>query len=180
MTQSIRERIRSVPHEVNRLAVAVGEPLESFRARYEQAVPVFDAERFERLIAEGADWDAVLEATKENAPHGFIIYWSHDFSPLLRLAGHGLRCVEYLMGNHEVAETMYRHNPAILLYAPLRTAIYEDAVGDTWFTVDQPRTRFSSFGDPGITQGGVELDRRLAALLDHLRVPVPDILTAPA
>jgi hypothetical protein len=171
------DRIRIVPHEVNRLAVAVGEPLDDFRARYEQAVPAFDTERFERFIENGDDWETVIEATKENAPHGFIIYWSNDFSPLLKLAGHELRCVEYLMGNHVVAETMYRHNPAILLYAPLRTAIYEDADGETWFTVDQPSTRFSSFGDPGVTHGGVELDRKLTALLDHLRVPAPDVLS---
>jgi hypothetical protein len=177
MTQSMRDRIRSVPHEVNRLAVAVGEPWEDFRARYERAVPVFDSERFERLVADGASWETVLEATRANAPHGFIIYWSSDFSPLMRLAGHELRCVEYLMGNHAVAETMYRYDPAIMLYAPLRTAIYEESDGETWFAFDQPRTRFSSFGDPGITQGGVELDRRLAALLGHLGVPAPDVLT---
>ena len=39
------------------------------------------------------------------------------------LAGDGARCVEYLMGNHTIAQKMYRYNPAILLYAPLRTAI---------------------------------------------------------
>ncbi|MEV1169950.1 DUF302 domain-containing protein [Nonomuraea sp. NPDC049784] len=163
---------------MNRLAIAVGKPLDDFRAQYEQSVPEYDAERFERLVADGATWDTVLEATKENAPHGFIIYWSYDFSRLMQLAGHRLRCVEYLMGNHAVAQTMYRHDPAIMLYAPLRTAIYEDAEGETWFAVDQPRTRFASFGDPGITQGGVELDRRLAALLGHLGLPVPDVLAA--
>ncbi|SDM77470.1 DUF302 domain-containing protein [Nonomuraea jiangxiensis] len=178
MTRSLRDRIQSVPHEVNRLAIAVGEPLDAFRARYERAVPVYDAERFAGLVAAGATWDTLLEATRENAPHGFIIYWSHDFSPLMRLAGHRLRGIEYLMGNHAVAETMYRHDPAIMLYAPLRTVIYEDAGGETWFAIDQPRTRFGSFGDPGIARGGVELDRRLAALLAHLGLPAPDVLTA--
>jgi hypothetical protein len=72
---------------------------------------------------------------------------------------------------------MYAISPAIMLYAPLRTAIYEDREGMTWFAVDQPSTRFGSFGDPGIAAVGVELDRKLAALLEHLGAPVPDVLT---
>jgi hypothetical protein len=63
-----------------------------------------------------------------------------------------------------------------MLYAPLRTAIHEDAEGTTWFSVDQPSTRFDSFGDPAITDVGRELDRKLAALLEHLGAPVPPAL----
>jgi hypothetical protein len=72
---------------------------------------------------------------------------------------------------------MYRYNPAILLYAPLRTAIVEDADCATWFTFDQPSTRFGSFSTPQITKVGLELDRKLAALLEHLGAPVPAALT---
>ena len=178
MEKQPRGRIESVPHEVNRLAVAVGAPFDAFRARYEQAVPEFETERFARLVDENAGWDAVLRATAENAPHDFIIYWSQDFSPLLRLAGERWRCVEYLMGNHTIAQRMFRYEPAVLLYAPLRTAIYEDAEGETWFTVEQPSTQFAGFGDPRITEIGVELDRKLAVLLEHLDVPVPASLTS--
>jgi hypothetical protein len=55
-----------------------------------------------------------------------------------------------------------------MLYAPLRTVIWEDAAGDAWFSVDQPSTQFGSLGIPEITQVGVELDRKLAALLEAL------------
>ena len=75
------------------------------------------------------------------------------------------------------AKKMYRYNPAILLYAPLRTAIVEDADGATWFSVDQPRTRFGSFNTPQITKVGIELDLELAALLEYLNAPVPTALT---
>lgn len=177
MAQSVRDRIKSTPHEVNRLAIAAGEPFEAFRARYEAAVPVFDADRFERFVEDNADWNTVLRATEEAAPHDFLVYWSGDFAPLLHLAGDRWRCVEYLMGNHAIAQRMFRHDPAILLYAPLRTAIYEDAQGETWFTVDQPSTRFASFGDPRITEVGIVLDRKLAALLRHLGLPIPESLT---
>ena len=62
------------------------------------------------------------------------------------------------MGNHTVAERMYRHNPGIILSAPLRTTIYEDHDDRLWFTVDQPSTHFSSFSDPEIASVGLELD----------------------
>jgi hypothetical protein len=29
----------------------------------------------------------------------------------------------YLMGNHAIVEQMFRHDPRVLLYAPLRTVI---------------------------------------------------------
>jgi hypothetical protein len=175
------EAVRTVtthPHEVQRLAIAVGAGFDDFRGRYEQSVPAFDSERFAAFVSEGATWDAVLRATAENAPHHFLRYWTLDAGALMRLAGHSLRSSSYLMGNHTIAERMYRHDPGIMLYAPLRTAIHEDADGTTWFSVDQPSTRFSSFGDPAITEVGLELDRKLAALLVHLGAPVPPALTA--
>ncbi|MEA2305342.1 MAG: hypothetical protein QOH43_2622 [Solirubrobacteraceae bacterium] len=164
-------------HEVDRLAIPVGSGFHDFRDRYEHSVPSLDAERRAALMREDADWDTVLRATAENAPHHFIRYWTSDVGALMRLAGDSARCSSYLMGNHTIAERMYRHDPAIMLYAPLRTGIHEDADGIAWFSVDQPSTRFSSFGDPAITDVGLELDRKLAALLEHLGAPVPPALT---
>jgi hypothetical protein len=166
------------PHEVHRLAIAVGTGFHAFRDRYEHSVPSLDSERRAALMREDADWDTVLRATAENAPHHFIRYWTSDVGALMRLAGDSPRCSSYLMGNHTIAERMYRHDPAIMLYAPLRTAIHEDADGIAWFSVDQPSTRFSSFGDPAITDVGLELDQKLAALLEHLGAPVPAELRA--
>jgi hypothetical protein len=170
------ELIRSSAHEVNRLEVAVGSEYGEFRGRYERAVPELDIGRLGELMRSGAGWDAVLRVTDENAPYEFIRYWDFDATALMRLAGDRWNCVEYLMGNHTIAQRMYTHNPAVMLYAPLRTAIYEDAGGRVWFAVDQPSTRFGSFGDPGITEVGVELDHKLASLLEYLGVPVPDVL----
>jgi hypothetical protein len=164
---------------VHRLAVAVGTGFDDFRERYEQSVPTLDTERYTTLVRERADWDSVLRAAAENAPHNFIRYWTSDVGSLMRLAGDSPRCSSYLMGNHTIAERMYRHDPAIMLYAPLRTEVYEDA-GTTWFSVDQPSTCFGSFGDPAITEIGFELDHKLAALLEHLGAPVPPTLTAGA
>jgi hypothetical protein len=177
MTQAVDGSIETISHQVDRLTIRIDDSFDGFRRRYEQAVPVFQSERFESLVERGVDWQTVLEATAENAPHDFILYWSHDFTSLMSLAGDRGRCVEYLMGNHTIAEKMYRYNPAILLYAPLRTAIVEEADGVTWFTVDQPSTRFSSFDTPQITAVGIELDHKLATLLAVLDAHVPAALT---
>ena len=177
MTQSLNRSIETISHQVDRLTIQIDDTFDGFRNRYEQAVPVFQSERFASLVEREVDWQTVLEATTENAPHDFILYWSHDFTSLMRLAGDHGRCVEYLMGNHTIAEKMYRYNPAILLYAPLRTAIVADANGATWFTVDQPSSRFGSFNTPQIAEVGIELDHKLAALLEHLGAPVPAGLT---
>lgn len=173
MTRTV---IRTIAHEVNRLEVAVGSTFGDFRDRYERAVPELDAGRLDALVRSGAEWDAVVQAAWENAPYDFMRYWSFDVTPVMRLAGDSWKCAEYLMGNHTIAQRMYTRDPAVMLYAPLRTAIYEDGDGTTWFAVDQPSTSFASFGDPGITEVGVELDRKVAALLGYLGAPVPEAL----
>jgi hypothetical protein len=53
------------------------------------------------------------------------------------------------------------------------TSYHAEPPGRTWFTVDQPSQQFASFGIPEITDVGIELDHKLAALLDTLAVPVP-------
>src|SRR5262249_18489941 len=135
------QAIETVPHEVHRLEISVQAPFDEFRRRYEAAVPRFDMQRLEGWLRDGVDWTDIVEETTELAPHGFLIYWSLDGTSLMGLAGESGRCIEYLMGNHTIAQPMYRQNPAILLYAPLRTAIYVDAEDATRFTVDQPSTR---------------------------------------
>jgi hypothetical protein len=177
MTQSLKGPIETISHQVDRLTIQIDDTFDGFRDRYERAVPAFQRERFDSLVKRGVDWQTILQATAENAPHDFILYWSHDFTSLMSLAGDRGRCVEYLMGNHTIAEKMYRYNPAILLYAPLRTALVEDADGTARFTLDQPSTRFGSFNIPQITEVGIELDHKLAALLAYLEAPVPAALT---
>jgi hypothetical protein len=176
MPQPSDGTIEVVEHPVRRITIQVDAPFDEFRSRYERAVPVFQSERVAVLVERQASWQEVLDAMAENAPHEFILYWSHDFTTLMRLAGDRGRCVEYLMGNHTIAQRMYRYNPAILLYAPLRTAIFEDADENTWFTLDQPSSRFGSFNTPQITKVGLELDHKVAALLEHLGTRVPEEL----
>ena len=69
---------------------------------------------------------------------------------------------------------MFRDDPRATLYAPLQTVIWEDSEGEAWVSVCQPSTQFSSFGIPAVGEVGLDLDRKLAKLLDALEVHVPE------
>ena len=60
-----------------------------------------------------------------------------------------------------------------MLYAPLRTAIYQDADGRAHLSIDQPSSRFASFGDPRIAAVGLELDTKIAEILQFMSLSVP-------
>jgi uncharacterized protein (DUF302 family) len=169
---AVGKGFRTVPHRVTRLVIDVDSPFDTFKSRYEQAVPAFSPEK----IAGLPDWRAVVERTAELAPHGFLLYGKIDASPVMKLNGHTQRAVTYLMGDHTVAETMYGKDPGVMLYAPLRTLIYEDLNGEVHFSIDQPSTRFASFGTDDIAATGKRLDKKLAELLAHLDLPVPEEL----
>ena len=162
----------AVTDRVTRLVIDVDGSFDDFRARYEQAVPAFAPDKILGL----PDWNAVLARTAELAPHGFLLYGKVDASPVMKLNGHKERAVTYLMGNHTVAETMYGKDPGVMLYAPLRTVLYEDTNGKVHFAIDQPGTRFSSFGNKDIAATGKRLDAKLAVLLRDLGLPVPKAL----
>jgi Domain of unknown function DUF302 len=144
-----------------------------FQRRYETAVPDLPLADVEGLVSRRAPWSEMVELIDAAAPHGFLIYFRNEVHPVMALAGDRAECVAYLMGNHIFAERMFRHDPRALMYAPLHTVIWEDHDGKAWFTVDKPSAQFGSFGIPEVTEVGIELDHKLAALLDTLAVPVP-------
>ncbi|MET8637853.1 hypothetical protein ACWEQ2_24205 [Streptomyces sp. NPDC004096] len=167
----------ALARSVARLEIVVGEDYEQFRARYEQAVPPLDYRRTFDLVSVQAPWSAVQDLADENGPLGFMIFWRFDAQPLFGVAGDHARCTEYLMGNHVIAERMYRHDAGALLYVPLRTTIHESPSGEALFAIDRPSDTVAVLGRPEITEVGRELDRKVGALLRHLGAPVPDELT---
>src|ERR1700737_297540 len=152
-------------YTVRRLTVSVP-GVREFQRSYEGAVPDAPFEEVAALVRRGAPWSEMLELIDARAPNGFLIYFRNNVHPVMEAAGDRADCIAYLMGNHVIAERMFRHDPRVMLYAPLHTVIWEDAHGDAWFSVDQPSTQFSSFGIADITEVGSELDRKLANLLD--------------
>jgi hypothetical protein len=163
----------TVAHTVNRLVIDTDTAFDDVLERYESLVPTVDFAKLTRLISIG-DISRVKQYTADLAPHTFMNFWTFDPSPqMMRLFGHRTRAVTYMMGNNIIVERMFRHHPGVMLYAPLRTAIYEDVDGRTHFSIDQPSTRFASFGDPRIAAVGLELDTKLADILRLMSMPVP-------
>jgi hypothetical protein len=150
--------------------VATGTPFDEFRTAFEEAAPAFDPAPFQRIADAGGSWPQVKAAVAVMAPHNLMVYATVDGSALLALAGHRTKAVEYLLGNHVIAETMFRHDAHTLLYAPLRVLLYSDAEGNAVWSMDRPSDAFGSLGNEAITAVGVDLDAKVVALLQVLGV----------
>jgi len=159
----------AVDHSSRRLLVALPQPYDQARERYESLVPEVDFARFFQM----ASWQATLELAEINAPHGFMRYYRSDVTALMASSRSFWKATQYLMGNHTIAERMFRHDPSVMLHAPLRTLLYANADGDTKFAVDQPSVLFASYHNPDIDTVGKELDALLVGLIELLGGEVP-------
>jgi uncharacterized protein (DUF302 family) len=166
MTSSVKSaEFNVVPHTMNRVDVCTGVEFDEFRAAFEKAAPPFDPAPVRQIAERGGTWDDVRAAVATNAPNDLMVYARIDGTELLAVAGHRTKAVEYLLGNHVIAETMFRHDPRALLYAPLRVLIYADADGNAVFSTDQPSAAFGSLGISEVTEVGEGLDRKVAHVL---------------
>jgi hypothetical protein len=163
---------KTVAHLVNRFVIDTDDTFDDVRQRYEYLVPTIDFAELSAVIETG-DLSRVQQYTATHAPHSFVNFWTFDPTPMMTLAGHRMRAVTYMVGNNVIVETMYRHDPGVMLYAPLRTEIYEDTAGRVHLSIDQPSSKFASFGDARIARVGAELDAKLASLLRLIPMPVP-------
>ena len=152
-------------HSMTRLDVFTGVGFDDFQTAFEAAAPPYDPVPMQRIVESGGTWDEVRAKVAENAPNDLMVYAKIDAVPLLGVAGHDVKAVEYLLGNHVIAETMFRHDPMALLYAPLRVLVYSDPDGNAVFSMDQPSSAFGSLGIAEVTEVGLGLDRKVANLL---------------
>ena len=159
----------AIDHSSRRLVVALPAPYDEAREQYETLVPEVDFARFFQM----ASWQATLELAEINAPHGFMRYDRGDVTATMAGSTSLWKATQYLMGNHTIAERMFRHDPSVMLHAPLRTLLYADADGDTKFAVDQPSVLFASYHNPDIDTVGKELDALLVGLIELLGGEVP-------
>jgi Domain of unknown function DUF302 len=157
-------------HAMTRVDIATGVAFDEFVAAFEKAAPPFDRAHVQRIIAAGGSWDDVRAAVAKNAPNELMVYAKIDATELLSVAGHHTSAIEYLVGNHVIAETMFRHNPRALLYAPLRMLVYSDSDGNAIFTMDRPSDAFGSLGIAAVTKVGEGLDRKVVNLLHVIGV----------
>src|SRR5271156_2865239 len=162
----------AVDHSDRRLLIALPEPYDAAREHYETLVPAADSARFHQMTS----WQAVLELAKSQAPHGFMQYARIDISPLMAPSPSRWKATQYLMGNHTIAERMFRHDPSVMLHAPLRTLIYTSGDGKAHLVIDQPSLLFGSYKNPDIAAVGRELDGLVAEVIRLLGGQVPEQL----
>ncbi|MDH6244075.1 DUF302 domain-containing protein [Mycobacterium sp. OTB74] len=162
----------AIDHPSRRLVVPLPESYEEARAHYETLVPEVDNAQFREM----STWHDVVDLAKILAPHGFMRYARIDLADLMAKSRAPWQATQYLMGNHTIAERMYRYDPSIMLHAPLRSLLYTDDRGIATFAVDQPSLLFASYQSPDIAAVGHELDDLLAELIKLLGGAVPDQL----
>ena len=158
-----------VTHSAVRVTVALNQPLNQAVAQFEALVPAVDIDAFRQ----SRSWDETIDLARTNGPLGLMRFWKLDYAAILAGSGTPGRSFGYLIGNQTIAEQMIRHEPEVVLYAPLRTAIYEGSDGGAFFVIDQPSALFGSFGNADITEVGRHLDALVATLLDALGATVP-------
>ena len=158
-----------VDYPSKRLVVALPQTYDEARERYESLVPEVDFARFSEM----ASWQATLELAEINAPHGFMRSYRSDITAAMSGSPSFWKTTQYLMGNHTIAERMFRHDPSMMLHGPLRTVLYVDPDGDTRLAVDQPSLLFDSYDKPEIAAVGREFDGLLAGLITSLGGDMP-------
>lgn len=163
-------------HLVRRLTVALPTTYDKARADFERIIPALDRSAF----AAAGSWRAQVQLAREVAPLGFMRFGSIDVGDFM--AGSDSRGVatEYLMGNHTIAETMFRHNPAVMLHAPLRVLIYVGHDDSTYLATDQPSLLFDSYGDERVSAVGHRLDAMVSEVITLLGGDVPEALAVSA
>jgi uncharacterized protein (DUF302 family) len=165
-------------HSMTRVDVFTGVGFDDFLTAFEAAAPRYDPVPMQRIVESGGSWDEVRAKVAENAPNELMVYAKIDANPLLGVAGHDVKAVEYLLGNHVIAETMFRHDPKALLYAPLRVLVYSDPDNNAVFSMDRPGSAFGSLGIAEVTEVGLSLDRKVANLLRVIGVDPADAFGA--
>lgn len=167
-------RVHKHDHSMTRVDVFTGVGFDEFLTAFETAAPPFDPIAMQQIVESGGTWDDVRAKVADNAPNELMVYAKIDATPLFGVAGHVNKAVEYLVGNHVIAETMFRHDPKALLYAPLRMLVYSDSDGGAVFSMDKPSSAFGSLGIADVTEVGLSLDRKVANLLQIIGVDPGD------
>lgn len=158
---------------VRTVSVALPGTFDEAVAAFERAAPHLDPEAFAHEVRTAGDWSEISEWTAQHAPHGFIVYCKNDVRPLMGRAGDPARAIAYLLGNHVTAEKMFRLDPRVMIYAPLRVALTHLDGEPVLFTADVPSDLFGGYGVEAIAEVARGLDRSLAALLELLGAEVP-------
>ena len=174
MSYGSQERVIDYP--ARRVELDTNARFEALIAAIESAVPeLTDAAAVARLADDG-DWQAFTRGLAWESPSGFVRVWSSRPDALMTAAGSARPSAVWLLVNHAVGARLFRHDPATLLYSPLRLEAHAAQDAGTVLAFDVPSARLRSFGTNKVTQAGAELDRALGDLVEDLGLPRPGAL----
>ncbi|MFF1572637.1 hypothetical protein ACFVWR_07825 [Leifsonia sp. NPDC058292] len=174
MSDDSGERI--VPVAGKRIELETEIPFETLRRAFEREVPPLDEAAFDKLLNDGAEWRRFVLEAGGNGIHSFVTFWRHSPTPVMTVGGSDAPSAVYLIGDYATAARMFRHDPGVMLYVPLRVELHVNRSGRTVFSVEQPSSQLVSFQNNKITQTGYELDRMLGDLIEELGLPRPSVL----
>jgi hypothetical protein len=163
-------------YRASRVLVHANARFEAFVAAFEQAVPALTNEDARARLAEDGDWSGFTRGLQWEAPSGFVRVWSWRPTELMRHAGSPTPSAVWLSVHHAIGARLFRHDPAAMLYSPLRLEAHAAADAGTIVGFDVPSSQLRGFGINKVTQAGAELDRALGDLLEDLGLPRPSEL----
>jgi hypothetical protein len=103
---------RVARHRATRVNISTdGDGLRRILRRIRKCRTFVDMHALNKITARRGSWDEVRAAVASNAPNGLLIFAAIDATPLMAIAGHQTKAVEYLLGNHVIAEQMFRKDP---------------------------------------------------------------------
>ncbi|WP_314147086.1 hypothetical protein [uncultured Leifsonia sp.] len=167
---------RLVPTTVTRIELEAEVPFDTLCRALEAEVPPLDEDALRRLIAEGADWSRLTRELAGPGIHRLVRFFTEDPTAVMRLGGADIPSAAYLIGDYLTAARMFRHDPGVLLYTPLRLELHAVGPARTILSVDQPSSALTGFGNNKIGQAAYELDRMLGDLLEEIGLPRPSVL----
>ncbi|SFR73579.1 hypothetical protein SAMN04488591_3286 [Microbacterium azadirachtae] len=159
-------------HAGRRIRLETNAQFDALVGAFEAVVPALSDED---ALAEvrGGDWAAFVCGLRWEAPSGFVRVWTWRPDALMQHTGGGARSAVWLIAHHGIAARLFRHDPATMLYAPLRIEAHTSSAPGTTLSFEAPGARLAGFGVNKITQAGAELDRALGDLLEEIGLPRP-------
>jgi uncharacterized protein (DUF302 family) len=98
---------------------------------------------------------------------GMMVMSTVDQGNMLKMTGLEMKGTLFLVGNPNVGEQVFEHNPAAGLYLPLRMYIYQGSDGKAYLSYDKPSVVLKSFNNSSIDQTAGMLDQKLD-MLTHM------------
>jgi len=132
----------------------------------EAATGLFDIAQVTQIVAARATSSAFTDAIEAMAgKSGFMRFAACDHGAVLRQVGQPADAVRFVIGHPLIAVRMTKRVIGSELYAPLSVLVFRDERGGTLVEYDRPSTLLQQFNDAGVTEVALELDAKLAALI---------------